>query len=133
MSKKRLVDDNEIRRQAITLYVEGVPYRDMAKMMNISKAGLCNLMHALFQEGVLIPRRQLSGRHEAELPKEQPIGTVNCTLAVSRRCIYGASWTACSKGPLCNYILCTGHMRGCPASECNKFQTGRKLKSRDLF
>ena len=127
MSRKRLADDSDVVKQAITLYLEGIPYRDMAKIMNISKAALCNLMHTLFQEGVIIPRRQLKGRKAAaDLPKKQPPGTVNCNLGVSRKCVYGACWTASSEGPLCNYILCTGHMRGCPANECDKFQAGKK-------
>lgn len=134
MSKKRLADDPELVNQVIKLYIEGIPYRDIAEMINVSKAGLCNMMHALFAEGVLVPRRQLQGmRRVEELPKEQPPGTVNCNLGVSRRCIYGASWTANSESPLCNYILCTGHRRGCPASECDKFQTGKKVRSGDLF
>ena len=27
----------------------------------------------------------------------------------------------------CNYILITGHSRGCPASDCDKYERGRRL------
>lgn len=129
MSKKRLADDPELVKKVITLYVQGYTYRDIAKTVNVSKAGLCNVMHALIQEGVLVGRRKKNGKIETK----QPPGTVNCKLGVSRKCIYGASWTASSDGPLCNYILCTGHMRGCPPTACDKFQTGKKVKTGDLF
>lgn len=29
----------------------------------------------------------------------------------------------------CDFILITGHMRGCSASECNKYKRGRKIKA----
>ena len=133
MSKKRLADDPELVKQVITLYIEGYTYREIAKIINVSKAGLCNMMHALIQEGVLVSRKQLKKMSPKELEWKQPPGTVKCNLGVSRRCIYGASWTASSEGPLCNYILCTGHMRGCPANACDKFQTGKKKMTTKLI
>ena len=44
-----------------------------------------------------------------------------CTVEKSRQCIYGIAETANAFSPLCNYLLCEGHSRGCPADKCDKF------------
>ena len=46
-----------------------------------------------------------------------------------RSCKYSNSpnlWTASGR---CNYICVTGHMRGCPASDCDKYERGKRLPS----
>lgn len=46
--------------------------------------------------------------------------TVNCTLAVSKTCIYGIEGGSGWNGK-CRYILCEGHSRGCSYKACNKY------------
>lgn len=31
----------------------------------------------------------------------------------------------------CNYLLVTGHMRGCSADECDRYEKGAKIKLED--
>lgn len=53
--------------------------------------------------------------------KEKPDGVVvNCTRKVSRQCVYGFENPVVGSA-LCNYILCEGHMRGCPPEACTHF------------
>ena len=64
-----------------------------------------------------------------------PAGAVKCTQAVKKKCKYGLygarEWT-------CAYIEKTGHMRGCPGSECTKYEAdpdrndGRQKYKRSL-
>lgn len=65
---------------------------------------------------------------------------VQCDLQISRQCIYGVADTANAFSPLCNYLLCEGHSRGCPPDKCDKFvqidkDHPRKLskKAKDIF
>lgn len=60
-----------------------------------------------------------------------------CTVEKSKQCIYGIADTANAFSPLCNYLLCEGHSRGCPADKCDKFvqvdkDHPRKLSAKTL-
>ena len=46
---------------------------------------------------------------------------VKCNLETSKNCIYGIADTANAFSPLCNYLLCEGHSRGCRPDNCDKF------------
>ena len=65
---------------------------------------------------------------------------VQCNLHTSRQCIYGVADTANAFSPLCNYLICEGHSRGCPPDKSDKFvqvdkDNPRKLskKSKEIF
>lgn len=47
--------------------------------------------------------------------------SVQCSFEKSRQCIYGIADTANAFSPLCNYLICEGHSRGCPPDKCDKF------------
>ena len=52
---------------------------------------------------------------------------IECTLAVSKKCVYGCSKTSSyGSTPLCNYLLIVGHSRGCPHAECTKYVKATK-------
>lgn len=65
---------------------------------------------------------------------------VKCNLETSRNCIYGVADTANIYSPLCNYLICEHHSRGCPPDKCDKFvqvdkDHPRKLskRSKEMF
>ena len=49
--------------------------------------------------------------------------SVVCTSKISKTCIYGASEfdVKLPYKARCNYLLCTGHSRGCSPKECDKY------------
>lgn len=63
--------------------------------------------------------REMDGSLKVNLPD----GTVKCTPAVSKRCIYGGT---CGGYPCCNYILIEMAPRGCKPNHCDKYTTRRK-------
>lgn len=52
-------------------------------------------------------------------------GTKLCTGKVAKKCIYGGT---CGGTYCCNYLLITGHMRGCNWRACDKYKAGQKLR-----
>lgn len=118
--------EEEQTKKLIELYVKGYPYRIITKITGINYNRAKNEVRRLIAEGVLIDRKI------KPKDKEQPVGTVKCTKAVSRKCIYGSDY-APGETALCNYILITGKRRGCPACACDKFKQGKKKKKSILY
>ena len=53
--------------------------------------------------------------------------SVKCTEAVMKTCKYARYM--CSNERYCDYISRTGHRRGCPPEECDKYEKKKKSKN----
>ena len=48
-----------------------------------------------------------------------------------KTCIFKSSdWERKTNGYRCNYIEVVGHSRGCPPEDCDKYEKGRKKRTR---
>ena len=130
MSKKR-TDDKELVKKVIHGYLAGTFYKDIAKEIGMSEIWVCNMVRRLRRIGAIPKERPTNKRAKIkEAIENQPPGTVRCTPWRSMKCVYGVGGETNVNvlTPLCNYILCTGHTRGCPAEACTKYQEGTKKK-----
>ena len=124
MARKKYREDSELVKTVIKMYVNGATYRDIANQLGIARATVGNIIHGLIQRGVL------DGRRINTVNPVREDETVNCTTAVSKKCIYGCDWAATEGSPLCNYILHEKKMRGCPHNRCDKYTEGKKKSLR---
>lgn len=131
MSRKR-TDDKELVKAVIHGYYAGTFYKDIAREIGMSDIWVCNMVQKLRASGAIPKERPISKRAKVkEVIENQPFGTVMCTPYRSRKCIYGVGGDTNinnTSTPLCNYILCEGHSRGCPAEACTKYQEGKKKR-----
>lgn len=130
MSRKR-TDDKELVKIVIHGYMVGTFYKDIAKETGMSDIWVCNLIRKLKESGAIPKVRPTNKRAKVkEAIENQPQGTVRCTPWRSKKCIYGVGGDTNINAltPLCNYLLCTGHTRGCPAEACTKYQEGTKKR-----
>ena len=115
MSRKSYLDDSEIVKKIVKYWNKGFTYYDIADKCNIARSTIGTVVRELINMGVIEGRRR---------KLEQSVlvpGTVNCTTAVSRRCVYGISFQQSNSRCLCNYFLREGKLRGCPHNACTKF------------
>ena len=115
MSRKSYLDDPETVKKIVKYWNKGLTYYDIADKCGIARSTIGTVVRELINMGVIEGRRR---------KLEQSVlvpGTVNCTTAVSRRCVYGISFQQSNSGCLCNYFLREGKLRGCPHNACTKF------------
>lgn len=130
MSRKR-TDDKELVKIVIHGYLAGTFYKEIAKQTGMSEIWVCNMVQRLKKIGAIPKERPTNKRAKVkEVIENQPPGTVRCTPWRSKKCIYGVGGDTNINAltPLCNYLLCTGHTRGCPAEACTKYQEGTKKR-----
>lgn len=113
--------DNEVVKKVISLYMKGTKYKDMAKEIGISVYTVANICHKLHDMEVLPTRDKLSMGVNLG-PKKTDGKVVHCTTAISKQCEYGMNECDSDVNGICNYILYTGHMRGCDWKACTKFK-----------
>ena len=69
--------------------------------------------------------RKIKGTSDPNTPREDVRSSI-CDTKTCAKCIYSFSL---SGALACDYILATGHRRGCPAGAgCDKRQTGKRKK-----
>ena len=115
MPRKSYLDDPETVKKIVKYWNQGFTYYAIADKCNIARSTIGTVVRELINMGVIEGRRR---------KLEQSVlvpGTVNCTTAVSRRCVYGISFQQSNSGCLCNYSLREGKLRGCPHNACTKF------------
>lgn len=125
----------EEHNQIIELYRSGETNKNIRDIVGISDMAIYDHVKLAKKWGEL-PNDFVKPKKEKEkkppVPKkakkeikeevfEQPPGTVRCSAKVSKTCIYGYK-NQRYDGPKCNYILCTGKMRGCPGYACDKYE-----------
>ena len=115
MGRNAIIHDEKIVKEIIKYWEQGQTYYSIADRVGIARSTIGTVVRELINMGVIEGRRR---------KLEQSVlvpGTVNCTTAVSRRCIYGISFQQSNSGCLCNYSLREGKLRGCPHNACTKF------------
>lgn len=123
---KRSYTDKELE-EVSALYNQGLKYEEIAKVMGYPHYKVTNMMYTAFRLGLSERRHKgiTRPRYKVE-EKERKPGTIYCDINVSKKCIYGLRSSGTYGTNLCNYILITGKMRGCPWSECDKFCEGSR-------
>ena len=92
----------------------------IAKEIDISIYTVANIVHKLHDSGVLPRKDELA---KGLTLKQKPIGkTVHCNATISKQCEYGMNKCDSDVNGICNYILYTGHRRGCDWKACTKFK-----------
>ena len=119
----KLVDTEQLKK-IIYFYNQGMSRPEIASRVHLSVSGVGRRLEALYKDGTLKKRSEMAEEeHEALNKRHTDEGTVKCNYAVSKKCVYGYESThTCRELGLCDYILRTGHMRGCSAKNCTKFE-----------
>jgi len=128
-------------------YKEGKKYRNIAKEVGISIAGVGKTIVRAKKAGLLpderrkeseprerkaerkIPDYKKRIRELADVWNEEP---VDCDINVSKQCVWGCCPTANETVNLCNYCVLVGHSRGCKFTECHRFIKITKKTPRPL-
>lgn len=120
---------NELKEYVIDQYLHtDKSVKDLCVELNISKDAIYDVTKAARASGLIpkdfvkktyVPIKPVVHAHAGEptLPKGK---TVNCTLAVSRTCVYGCSRHN-NYSNLCNYMLCTNKIRECDPDKCDRY------------
>ena len=117
---RRVSYDNETVKKVISLYMKDLKLKDIAKEIDISIYTVANIVHKLHDSGVLPRKDELS---RGLMVKRNRIGkTVQCNAMISKQCKYGMNECDSDVNGICNYILYTGHMRGCDWKACTRFK-----------
>lgn len=107
-----IVLTEEQQRIILECYDKGdISYSAIAEMVGAKRQTVKSFVYRKVWRGEL-PKKELPlkvPQHKKvdKKPHVQPKGTVNCTQAISKTCIYGSY----SNGYLCNYCACTGKPR----------------------
>ena len=107
---------SELQRSQITdLYNKGLTGYKIAKELNIAESWVYKVLRDLKDDG-LIQEREIDYSPTYDYP-------IDCTKKVSVTCVYGCApaTTLCDYTAGCNYLLCTGHSRGCSPRACTKY------------
>ena len=115
MGRLPYIHDEVVVKKIIKYWEQGQTYSYIADHVGIARSTMGTVVRELINMGVI------QGRKRKLEPSVLVPGTVNCTTAVSRRCIYGISFQQSNSGCLCNYSLREGKLRGCPHNACTKF------------
>lgn len=145
---KARILDAEDKKQIVDLYHKEVAIEGIANLIGVSPDKIRKYIREQIAEGKLTERPRIKrARHVAKEPKEskasklrsipreddnkEVIGDnwVRCTKKIATHCVYGCSDYS-SKINYCNYILITGHSRGCPWQQCTKFEKTSRNKPR---
>ena len=98
-------------------YSMGFTYEEIAVMANISKATVTRYISEFIGKG------EITRRQRNEITRNDD-GTYYCNTGTCRSCVYGAKKSTTE----CNYMIKTGHRRGCSPRACDKFIKGDPLK-----
>ena len=124
MNKKRYSD--EFVESVIMGFFDGLTCKEIAKKNDCSVGRVSNCIRFLKDNDVLPEKRPPTDSKQREPVVRRKPGTIKCNQCVAKKCIYGTGQGLEQSG-LCNYILITGHMRGCPPESCDKYTEGKKL------
>lgn len=126
-------------QRLLEMYLGHVHMDDICDELCISKAGAYKRLERLKDKGLVPKNFKRKVRRVAVKDRAMPVKAVKipegdgepvrCTCKVSRKCVFGVSPSAISP-ILCNYILITGHPRGCDPMECTKFVKVSKTNPR---
>ena len=134
MEEKTRNVSHEEDTQMIELWKTGMSYEAVSKKLgrsarvvqeHIRKAKADGRIPKDFKVKVKRRRRKRSSsfnemRQQYKNPPEKPDGiVVKCTASVAKKCVYGCLYQPNQQK--CDYILCEGHMRGCPPEQCWHF------------
>lgn len=122
------------------MYFAGKYLDEMRKEIGLNEGTISKRIARMKEAGELPERRRLPKRikkYTISRPAKNtekdfiPDGvTVNCTLAVSKKCRFGICEGQSVWDGLCNYSLVTHKMRGCDPCECYKFIRRTRQKPR---
>lgn len=124
--------DDKMLDEVQKLWEQGKTVGDISDIYKIPYGSASSLIQRLKNLGRIGNRYPNKARHKSKPESIEVIqkhGTVRCTRAVSIRCKYGCAKDSSIFSNLCNYILDTGHMRGCPSEECTKFEPRTRERS----
>lgn len=124
--------DDKMLDEVEALWHQGKTVGDISKIYDIPYGSASSLIQRLKNLGRIENRypNKARTRPEQKIPKAKPKkGTVRCSRAVSITCKYGCAKDSSIFANLCNYILDTGHMRGCSPDECDKYEPRTKERS----
>ena len=124
--------DDKMLDEVEALWHQGKTVGDISKIYDIPYGSASSLIQRLKNLGRIenrYPNKAIK-RPEQKAPNgEQKKGTVRCTRAVSISCKYGCAKDSSIFANLCNYILDTGHMRGCSPDQCDKYEPRTRERS----
>ena len=144
--RKRLTEED--RKKVVELYKGGLYCDEIGEQMGINVSTAWTIVEQQIKAGLIEkhprkePKRKSQGCgptqrswNREKIPMiqaepEQPAGvTVRCTVKISQTCVYGRE-SKQTNGPLCNYILCEGKMRGCDPWACDKYSRVTRTNKR---
>lgn len=107
----------EMKIKLIDLYLEGKTLKEMCVATDSTLESVKRHLYVLRKQGKLPKETRRDG---LGINKDQWNETeVHCSRKVSGRCLFGCAETSAN---LCDYILDTGHSRGCHWKHCHRFQ-----------
>lgn len=107
------------RERVYELYRRGYTIEDISFAMEMPRGNVTGLIRDGKKKGII---------NEREYDCIMTNGNVSCGSSMSDKCIYGKSKSDTSGKGFCNYILCTGHLRGCSYLNCDKYVDGNGKK-----
>lgn len=116
----------ELSQRIQQRYREGVGFDAMAEEFGLNKHTIRKHCDHLRQMGRLPKVQQKIIRHTKEKKLNEYFDVWNdkavyCDRKRANKCLFGTCATAANK---CDYILITGHSRGCPSEQCHRYLPG---------
>lgn len=116
----------ELSKKIQEQYLKGTGYPRMEKMFGIPRQNLRKHIDGLRRKGLLPTVKQNICRTSKEKSIKEIRDVWNdkavyCDRKKANKCLFGTCATAANK---CDYILITGHSRGCSDKECHRFIKG---------
>lgn len=126
----------------IELYIQNVTIKGIADKLGLCEHGVRKKIQKLKKQGLLpnerrnlhcnannaIMKNQFVEMRKPKVPEVWNEKPVCCNRNVSLKCVYG---TGVMSANLCDFLLKTGHSRGCHWKECHRFiaKTKRRINN----